>query len=546
VLALLIGAYHESIATLLNGLRLESPLAYLAAVPALSLFLAMARAVALHPEPQIHDRTVDYLIGVPLLLIAMVIVLVVPIYLSTFFWLWRLDLLSLPFFAAGAVALAFGSRALWRLRLPLAFLLLAWPAPYTMFFSHEMEAFTTLTIDATRAAVGVIPLARPLDSGDGSLFLVTREPAHSFVLSVGSACAGINGMVGFLLVAGAALAVFRGSAAAKLGWLCLGLGVIWILDVMRILTIFAAGRAWGESFTAGVVHPLIGILFFNLGLLAMVGVMPLFRLRSDSRRLVRAWRLLSTARGSLGNGAVARPARALAVLVLASLLVGFANAQLPEFERVSQVLGPTRIQTSTIAMSPVPGWSLSQVGSYAWVKNYMGADATWRRYNYAPRVESSIFDDVGSRVAPITLDVISTSDLGALSTHSLEACYRFYSLPVAAAGRVDLGAGVIAKTVTYRNQNTESDWTILYWEWPVKTQQRQFYERVVLYMVDPGPVALVAPKPPDGVPANPQLAIANAFGGSGDAARVARPRDYLIAFGRQMILAAASAAQGET
>jgi hypothetical protein len=197
-------------------------------------------------------------------------------------------------------------------------------------------------------------------------------------------------------------------------------------------------------------------------------------------------------------------------------------------------------------MSPVPGWSLSQVGSYAWVKNYMGADATWRRYNYAPTVESSIFDDVGGRVAPITLDVISTSDLSALSTHSLEACYRFYSLPVAAAGRVDLGAGVVAKTVTYRNQSTESDWTILYWEWPVKTQQRQLYERVALYMVDPGAVPLVAPVPPDGLPANPQLAIANAFGGSGDATRAARSRDYLVAFGRKMILAAASSANGET
>jgi hypothetical protein len=37
------------------------------------------------------------------------------------------DLLSTPFFIAGVAVMLFGTRALWRLRIPLLFLLLAWP-----------------------------------------------------------------------------------------------------------------------------------------------------------------------------------------------------------------------------------------------------------------------------------------------------------------------------------------------------------------------------------------------------------------------------------
>ena len=46
--------------------------------------------------------------------------LLLPIRLSTLFWVWRVDLVSLPLFVAGAIALLFGVRALWRQRLPVA------------------------------------------------------------------------------------------------------------------------------------------------------------------------------------------------------------------------------------------------------------------------------------------------------------------------------------------------------------------------------------------------------------------------------------------
>jgi len=140
LLGLVGGAYHYSLITLLNGVSLQTPLAYLGLVPLVALFLVVVYTLAPKPDLDIHDRYIDYIIGVPLLLVALAIVVVVPIRLSTFFWLWRLDLISLPIFAAGAVALAFGVRALWRIRAPLGFLLLAWPPPYTLFLAASCRA----------------------------------------------------------------------------------------------------------------------------------------------------------------------------------------------------------------------------------------------------------------------------------------------------------------------------------------------------------------------------------------------------------------------
>jgi hypothetical protein len=77
-------------------------------------------------EPAIHDRYTDFIVGVPLLAGALAIVLLLPTYLSLFFWFWRLDLLSIPLFVAGAIALLFGVRAFWRWRLVMAALFLIW------------------------------------------------------------------------------------------------------------------------------------------------------------------------------------------------------------------------------------------------------------------------------------------------------------------------------------------------------------------------------------------------------------------------------------
>src|SRR5579863_4634239 len=66
LLGVVIVAYNYSLSTLIQNAGLETPLAYVSLVPAIALALAALRARPLRPEPAIHDRQVDYIVGLPL------------------------------------------------------------------------------------------------------------------------------------------------------------------------------------------------------------------------------------------------------------------------------------------------------------------------------------------------------------------------------------------------------------------------------------------------------------------------------------------------
>lgn len=133
-LAVILGAYRESWLTLLGPPH--------AALVGLALAVLLATATALlssRPQPDIHDRYTDYILGLPMLAAAVGILVILPSRLSVFFWFWRMDLLSIPLFVAGTIVLLFGVRALWRFRLAIIALLLVW-----LLQSDRIESFPTL------------------------------------------------------------------------------------------------------------------------------------------------------------------------------------------------------------------------------------------------------------------------------------------------------------------------------------------------------------------------------------------------------------------
>ena len=124
-------AFKASLLSLAAGLPGQPALGALGLVPLLALLLALGIALrGKRPEPNIHDRYLDYILGLALLGGATAAMWLLPGSMSIFFWSWRLDLVWLPFFAAGALTLLCGARALWRYRVPIIFLFLAWPLPY--------------------------------------------------------------------------------------------------------------------------------------------------------------------------------------------------------------------------------------------------------------------------------------------------------------------------------------------------------------------------------------------------------------------------------
>lgn len=176
VIGVVMLAYGYSLLTLATS----SP--YLLLLPSMALLLGIERAVSTRSGPDIHDRYLDWIVGLPLLVAALVILVIVPISLSAYFWLWRLDLVSLPLFIAAAIDLTFGFRALWRLRAPIALVGLMWPANYVLNFTIQGGALADAIAKLPSLAGAALPRAQTVGVLI-SLVLLQLTPAAALVVS---------------------------------------------------------------------------------------------------------------------------------------------------------------------------------------------------------------------------------------------------------------------------------------------------------------------------------------------------------------------------
>jgi exosortase len=460
-------AYNYSLSTLIRGISLQTPLAYLALVPLIALALAWIR-LGREPVPlPIHDRQVDYIIGTSLLVVACAIALLAPATLSTTFWLNRYDLLGLPFFVAGLVAVLYGVRRLWALKGPIAFLLLAWPVPYAPLVGDGMRVFADMTVAAITRLSSFIPTASAVP-GDDALFLV-GQGSRAFVVSIGTACSGVNSLVGFFLVGGALAYAVRGPASRRVAWLAAGLLLIWSLNIVRIEAIFLVGSLLGQAAALDVLHPLAGLIVFNLGVLAML-------LSTDKVGLhfIGLKPRVDAVRTPPAVGTVRRSAVLLAAIVL---VLGIANVGYARYEAIAGNLGQAKLVPFDIRNTQVAGWTLSYVAHLEQGRQFFGESSTWDRILYSSTPEAALRSSL-----PVYVDVINTNDPGTLAAYGLKECYQFHGYRIETTASVDLGSGITAQILDYHNPRVGNDWSALWWEWPFATGSGTSFERIVVFM----------------------------------------------------------------
>ena len=132
-LSVILVGYHVTFS------RLIAPPFYAADARVAAVFALAATFAFTHrdadAEVSIHDRQIDWIVGIPLVLLAtaMNASAAGP---PARYWAHRVDLFSLPLFVAGITVLLFGLRALGRQRRAIAFLFLAWPWPYHFASDH--------------------------------------------------------------------------------------------------------------------------------------------------------------------------------------------------------------------------------------------------------------------------------------------------------------------------------------------------------------------------------------------------------------------------
>jgi exosortase/archaeosortase family protein len=469
LIGLVLLAYNYSLLTLARGLTLQTPLAYLALVPIIAIGLAVAR---LRIEPRgvpIHDRQVDWIVGVLLLGGTAAILIVIPNSTSSGFWLQRVDLLTLPLFVSGLIALLFGVRRVWSLRFPIAFLLLAWPVPYSLFLSGAAGQFTDITAGLVRAVTWILPVAQ-VSASDNTLFFV-GQGADRFGVSIGSACAGLNGFVGFLILGTALLYVVRGPILRRAIWMVVGLAIVFGLNAVRILGILGMGAMFGQAAALDVLHPVAGMLVFTAGVVGMVALVPRFGLRIIGRSDVAA------AGPETDTTPVRRLRPALLVAVGLTAILAVTNATYSRYEAISSGLGDARLQSFDASQATVPKWDGRFISSFPMAKQYFGSSATWDRALWWPTEHASLYSS-----RSVYVDVLTTGDPGTLVAYSLEACYRFHGYQVASIATADIGAGVQAQVIDYVNAKVDAKWSALWWEWPYDDNGQTRYERIVILM----------------------------------------------------------------
>jgi exosortase len=481
LVGLVLLAYNYSLMTLARGLTLQTPLAYLALVPLIALVLGVARVRIEPPGLPIHDRQVDWIVGLGLLAIVAAILILMPDPTSSTFWLQRIDLLTLPLFVMGLIALLFGVRRVWSLKGPIAFLLLAWPVPFTLFLAGTADQFTDFTARLVGAITAVVPIARP-SVGDDTLFLIGTG-VQRFSVSIGSACSGVNSMVGFLLLGTALLYVVRGPVLRRILWLAVGLALVFGLNVLRIIAILAVGLGFGQDAALEVLHPVAGLIVFTVGVVGMVALVPRFGLRFiDIPRRPPPEGTGGSGPVS-GSGPVGRARAAFIVALSVTVLLAATNAAYGRFESISSGLGDARLSPFDISTAHVSGWDTHFVARFRQATQFFGASATWNRTLYIPKPTAPIHS-----TRSVYVDVLTTDDAGTFAAYGLQACYTFHGYTVSSVTTTDVGAGVRAQVIDYTNPKVGTDWSALWWEWPYTVNGKTRYERIVVFMAN-GPTA---------------------------------------------------------
>jgi exosortase/archaeosortase family protein len=519
--ALLIGAtwaaYHYSLGSLAQTLSSDTPLAYLGLVPVLALGLAWFNRKPSAYEPPIHDRQLDYSIGLPLIIVPLLAAYVLPARLGAMVWVNRLDLLFLPFFVAGATILLFGVRVAWRQKVALLFLLLAWPWPYTNVLLGTLGGFRDLTLHGLRFALGFVPVATPVGSAnDTALFQVVHH-GSAFPISIVSACSGIDSMVGFLLIGIAVASLAKGAVSRKVLWLGIGLVLLWCLNIARLLLIFWVGELAGPHIALGVLHPFAGLVFFALGMALLVVLLrPLgLQLPTGDREPDRAE---PNARSATPHVFLV----AVTLLAVAVLLSG-GNARLRYFDPVATAAGEPKLSSYLARPATPAGWTPAFQTEYVSSKTLFGGSSRWFRYLYSP---TSPAHATLHSTLPVTADVIDARGLGGFSAYGVTACYSFHGYKLHDVDAVKLGDGVTGQALSYAGGRTKQDWSIVWWIWPVRTGDGTRYERVVLSLQNTSAGKVVAPDPSVG--ANATTAVDR---------RLAVNRAFLVAFGREIVAA---------
>lgn len=471
VAAAVVAALPWSLGALVSDFRYAGALGDLVLVPVCAFLLALVAAWR-HPwTAALRPGRADWVLAGLATASAVGLLTVGPVVAGNLYYALRPDLLAVPLVAVAAVCLLLGVRALVGLTVPLLLLLLTWPLPLRAVLEPAAETATAVTAGALRLVLHVLPLASTVDA-PGDLRLSVAGPSGAFEVVVASACSGLTGIAGTLLVGIAAQYVLHGSARARVQWLSTAVALAWTLNLVRILLLLAVGRLLGERVALDVVHPVAGLLLLNASFAVLLLVAPRYGLRFGLGSPVPADTPLTEPAPVGERMDRSSLLRRGAALTAAVAVLGVLNTVLPATSGAYDAADPAATAFSDAPVAPA-GYATGLPEPQPWSRVYYGPRSDWTRYRLTP---------TGSAPAPsLWVDSVTTQDWAALRAHPLLDCYRFHGFSLQRVSRTVLAAGVLADEIVFRRPDGAT-WHVLSWQWPVRAADGgpMRFERVVL------------------------------------------------------------------
>lgn len=517
--------FGPSLVSLISGIAGQTPQAYLGLVPILALLVAVGRLQPRDGEPDIHDRQVDYILGVPLLGAALAVLVLMPDRVPGRYVDWRLDLLALPLFVAGACAIVLGSRALWRLRLPIAMLILAWPVPVTLL----LESGPTGLVSAPARAV--LALARGFGLPHGPtgpttwVVGVDKGAGSPVEVSLAWGWPVWDVLFGAVVVAAALWVGTRGRRRARLLWLGLGLGFALVLGIGRVVLAIALLRPADSGAAGAVLHWSCGLAVLGLVAVTMVAVRPAFGLRAQRRSD-------PDPRGASRRPAVATAGVALTLVVVAAAMASTSDPGL--IDKLESQLGNLPVALSVGGPRPPAGWRTVSRADVGFARRYFGGDSRFMTARFMPDDRPALFVSE----LPIDVEVTRGQEVERFAEHPAEEGWQLGDAVLRESRNVQLGRGIVGEVLSFDGTQGTADRTTLVWHWRVSSPSGEQVERVVLRMGEATGIQLEAPRLGPGV-IGPQVPQRRPVPRPViETVDLARARNYLVAFARSMVAGA--------
>lgn len=243
---------------------------YILIIPILLVFILYRKRkilqVMIH-KPRIKSFkffSYDEIIGSSILLISIILYFVSSYSFSPLTY----HLLIFPFFVSGSIIFLFNIQTLRELLFCIILLVLIVPLPAEIIYwiGSLMSSNNTNISVIILSAIGV-PVSLGTNYGTPSILLIKEGTVTPFTVDI--ACSGIYSQLGFLIFAAFFAYIIRGKLWKKAVLLLIGFGIIYFLNVFRIIITVIIGYFGGINLALDIFHIFGGWILIFLGTLGL-------------------------------------------------------------------------------------------------------------------------------------------------------------------------------------------------------------------------------------------------------------------------------------